>query len=238
MYIGAIRNLLYLPMTILYLLIGIPLSIAMISIPRKRFASIHQSHQEKETERRIGDVGAFVSPGDSLLDIGCGNGQFGEAMARAFGADVRGVDVVNYANSDIPIGIYDGVSLPFEDDSFDVIVMAMMLHHVEHQEELFDEAIRCSRRALIIYEDTYFSSWQRLAVVWNDFYSNMVYGVIKIYKGLEGRGVLRMPLPFTFRSVEEWNELFAKKRLENRATIVHHLGIKPHSKVTFLLEKS
>jgi len=238
MYISVIRNLLYLPMTILYVLAAIPLSIAMVSVPRKRFATIHQAHQEKEIERRIEDAGSFVHPGDSLLDVGCGNGQFGDAMAREFGADVRGVDVVNYANSDIPIGIYDGVSLPFEDDSFDVVVMAMMLHHVKHQEELFDEAIRCSRRGLIIYEDTYFSSWQRLAITWNDFYSNMVYGVIKIIKGLEGKGVLKMPLPFTFRSVEEWNELFANRSLASKGTVVHHLGMKPHSKVTFLLEKS
>jgi len=129
------------------------------------------------------------------------------------------------------------VKLPFKDKSFDVIVMAMMLHHVKHQEELIDEAIRCSRRALIIYEDTYFSPWQRLAIIWNDFYSNIVIGLVKIVKGLEGKAVLKMPLPFTFRSVAGWHELFEEKNLQQKDTIVHHLGLKPHSKVTFLLEK-
>ncbi|MBL1431660.1 MAG: class I SAM-dependent methyltransferase [Robiginitomaculum sp.] len=188
-------------------------------------------------DQRIDDIADFVSETDRVLDVGCGNGQFGEAIAKRLKADVRGVDVVDYANADIPITFFDGVHLPFEDNSFDVIIMAMMLHHVPHQEELIDEAIRCSRRGLIIYEDTYFSPWQKLAIIWNDFYSNRVIGLVRVLKGLEGKAILKMPLPFTFRCVNGWQKLFAEKSLTNKNTIVRHLGIKPHSKVTFLLQK-
>lgn len=237
MYISAMRNLLYLPMSVIFILSGFLLFFILISIPRKKYTEIHSACQEDEMKRRMDDIGDFISADDTLLDVGCGNGQFGEALAKKFGVTVRGVDVVNYANADIPIDLYDGVHLPFEDNSFDVIVMAMMLHHVEHQEELFDEAIRCSRRAIIIYEDTYFSPWQKLAIIWNDFYSNMVIGVVRIFKGLEGKNILKIPLPFTFRCVKGWHKLFAEKSLIRKGTIVHHLGLKPHSKVTFLLEK-
>ena len=237
MYISTIRNILYLPATVVFIIIGFPLFFILLLIPKKKYAKIHLAAQNAETRQRLEDIGGFISSSDQVLDVGCGNGKFGEAIAKAYKADVRGVDVVNYANSDIKIDIYDGVSLPFKDNSFDVIVMCMMLHHVEHQEDLFDEAIRCSRRGLIIFEDTYFSPWQRLAIIWNDFYSNMVIGVIKIIKGLEGKGVLGMPLPYKFRSVAGWHSFFAQKSLTDKKTIVHHMGAKPHSKATFLLEK-
>jgi len=90
---------------------------------------------------------------------------------------------------------------------------------------------------LIIFEDTYFSPWQRLFTIWNDFYSNMAVGLIKIIKGIEGKGVSGMPLPFSFRSVKGWHKFFAEKPLVLKKTILHHSNIKAHSKVTFLLEK-
>jgi len=237
MYISLLRNFLYLPMSIIFVLFSFVLFFILMAIPKRKYAEIHSSHQDADLKQRLSDIKEFISAGDKVLDVGCGNGQFGEAIAKRFNADVRGVDVVDYANADIPIKFYDGVHLPFEDNSFDVIVMAMMLHHVEHQEELLDEAIRCSRRGLVIYEDTYFSPWQRLAIVWNDFYSNRVIGLIKIAKGLESKDVLKMPLPFTFRCVNGWNRLFDEKNLLGKNTIVRHLGAKPHSKVTFILEK-
>jgi SAM-dependent methyltransferase len=236
MYISSLRSFSYLPMTVLLILAGIPLFFVLMSIPKKKFAEMVKSSRKKEIKRRIEDVSDFIRPRDKILDVGCGNGKFGEALAKKFTANVCGVDVVDYANANIPIDFYDGFRLPFEDKSFDVIVLAMMLHHVRHQEDLIDEAIRCSRRAIIIYEDTYFSPWQRVAITWNDFYSNMVIGTVKIFKDLEGKGVLQMPLPFTFRCVKGWHGLFKQKSLTVQNTIVHHLGLKPHSKVTFLLK--
>ena len=237
MYISSLRNFLYLPMSIIFVLFGFLLFFILMAIPKRKYAAIHASHQKADLKQRLDDIDNFISAGDRVLDVGCGNGQFGEAIAKRFNADVRGVDVVDYANADIPIEFYDGVHLPFEDNSFDVIVMAMMLHHVEHQEELLNEAIRCSRKCLVIYEDTYFSPWQKWAIIWNDFYSNRVIGIVKILKGLESKDVLKMPLPFTFRCVNGWHKLFGEKSLIPKNTIVRHLGIKPHSKVTFLLEK-
>ncbi len=183
------------------------------------------------------DLGDFIKAGDKVLDVGCGNGRFGELVAQRFGAEVQGVDVVNYADSNIQIDLYDGYYLPFVDDSFDVIIMAFMLHHVKHQDKIFSEAIRCSRSGLVIYEDTYFSPWQWLFTVWNDFYANMAVGTVKIVKGMEGKGILGMPLPFTFRSVKGWHKYFTEKSLTEQKTILHHNNIKPHSKVTFLVVK-
>ena len=237
MYISITRNILYLPLAILYTILSLPLFFINLCIPKKKYAEIQIRSAENERARRIEDIGEFIKAGDRVLDVGCGNGKFGEAIAEKYKADVRGVDVVDYADANITIDFYDGHKIPFDDDSFDVIVMAFMLHHVKHQDEIFSEAIRCSRRGLIVYEDTYFSPWQRLFTIWNDFYSNMAVGTVKIVKGLEGKGIWGMPLPFTFRSVKGWHKYFTEKSLTQKATILRHSDVKPHSKVTFLLEK-
>ncbi len=237
MYISLTRNILYLPLALFYFLLSLPLFFINFCIPRRKYAALQHVSMENERMRRLSDIGDFIGQGDRVLDVGCGNGKFGAVIAKKYQAEVRGVDVVDYADANIAMDLYDGHHLPFEDGSFDVVVMAFMLHHVKHQDKIIDEAIRCSRRGLIIYEDTYFSPWQRLFTIWNDFYSNMAVGLIKITKGLEGKGILGMPLPFTFRSVKGWHSYFAQKSLKIKTTILHHANIKPHSKVTFLLEK-
>ncbi len=237
MYISLTRNILYLPLALLYFLLSVFLFFINLIIPKKIYVELQIQGGKNERAWRLEDIGDFIKTGDRVLDVGCGNGKFGEAIAEKYTAEVRGVDVVDYADANITIDFYDGHCLPFEDDSFDVIVMAFMLHHVKHQDEIFREALRCSRRGLIVYEDTYFSPWQWLFTIWNDFYSNMVVGIVKIAKGLEGKGILGMPLPFTFRSIKGWHRYFAQNNVTPKATILHHANIKPHSKVTFLLEK-
>lgn len=237
MHISIARNILYLPLAIFYTILSIPLFFINLCIPKKKYTRMQLLSAENERSWRLDEMGDFIRMGDKVLDVGCGNGKFGEAIAKKYGAAVCGVDVVNYANSDIQVDLYDGHSLPFENDSFDVIVMAFMLHHVKHQDKIFSEAIRCSRRGIIVYEDTYFTPWQWLFTIWNDFYSNMAVGTVKIVKGLEGKGIWSMPLPFTFRSVKGWHAYFAQKSLKIKKTILRHSDVKPHSKVVFLLEK-
>jgi len=237
MYISLTRNILYLPLGFFYFLLSIPLFMINLCIPGRKYAAMELVSAENERRRRLSDICDFIKTGDRVLDVGCGNGKFGEAIAEKYKAEVRGVDVVDYADANIAIDFYDGYRLPFEDGSFDVIVMAFMLHHVKHQDEIFKEALRCSRRGVIVYEDTYFPPWQWLFTVWNDFYSNMAVGMVKIAEGLEGKGILGMPLPFTFRSVKGWHRYFVQNNVTPKATILHHANIKPHSKVTFLLEK-
>lgn len=238
MYISLARNIAYLPLAVFYTLLSFPLFFINLCIPKKKYADMQLRSAEGERKRRIADIGDFIQEGDKVLDVGCGNGRFGEAVAAQYKADVQGVDVVNYADANIKIDIYDGHKLPFEDESFDVIIMAFMLHHVKHQDDIFREAIRCSRRGLIVYEDTYFTPWQWLFTIWNDFYSNMAVGTIKIVKGLEGKGIWGMPLPFTFRSVKGWHRYFKQKSLVEKSIQLHHSNVKPHSKVTFLLTKT
>jgi SAM-dependent methyltransferase len=71
-----------------------------------------------------------------LLDVGCGHGYLHPDLRR-FGYDVVGVDVATEilplaraANPDVAYLGYDGTTLPFDDDSFDVAIAVCVMHHV------------------------------------------------------------------------------------------------------------
>jgi len=104
-------------------------------------------------------VNPYLSQSDRILDIGAGNCVVAE-MLREKGYDVTPVDIENLSlvSQTQPI-VYDGEKLPFEDDAFDVSLLTSVLHHTRQPEEIIREAMRVSRR-LIILEDVFSNSAQ------------------------------------------------------------------------------
>ena len=235
-------------MTLLRALIGVPFAVIFVAltpliivvnllIPRQRYLRIQADGALSEIEGRLSQLDGHIHAGDSVLDVGCGAGRFGDAIAKRFSAKVAGVDVVDYVDAPIPVQIYDGDEIPFADDSFDVVVLAFMLHHVQDQDKLLKEAVRVSRDRVIVFEDAYHYGWQKPFVVWNDYYANLILGTIKVYRGAEGKGILSIPMPLTFRSVRGWADYFKQFQLDERQTLLRHSLHKPHTKVTFVLAK-
>ncbi len=69
----------------------------------------------------------------SALDVGGGTGVMAQAVKTLFGLDrVASVDVQNrfLSSLNIETAIYDGVALPYPDNSFDCILLFNVLHHV------------------------------------------------------------------------------------------------------------
>lgn len=97
--------------------------------------------------RRIGDP-----RGTQVLDVGCGNGAFMIAFAKA-GAAVSGIEVnetltaiANEALAEAGISgtalTYDGVTFPFPDRTFDFAFCASVLEHVSDPQKLLAETAR------------------------------------------------------------------------------------------------
>lgn len=233
---SIIRNILNLPFAIIFFFISLLALVVNLFIPKKKFVEIQLKAQQNEINDRLTSIEPYIKKGDKVLDVGCGNGRFGKAVADHFGAKVSGVDVVDYAAPKIPVKLYDGHKIPHKDGAFDVIILAFMLHHVSHQEELLSEAVRVSDGNVLIFEDVYFSPWQRLFVIWNDFYTNILFGAVRVLKGEAGRGLLSIPMPLTFRSVKGWQALFARYPVAVTGLSIRHSRHKPHSKALFCLE--
>lgn len=73
-----------------------------------------------------------------LLDVGGGSGVIAEAVHIMLGADVTSVDVVSRFAKGLTIKTqtYDGVHLPFPDQSFDAVTFINVLHHVPAEARL------------------------------------------------------------------------------------------------------
>lgn len=92
-----------------------------------------------------------IEPGKAykVLDLGCGTGGSEEWMMHSFPSiDWHGIDLV--ASPEVSmrtkqhrrIYSYDGVNLPFEDQSFDIVFTRQVLEHVERPYELMIEVGR------------------------------------------------------------------------------------------------
>lgn len=86
--------------------------------------------------RRIIEAGLPGHNRPRLLDVGCGHGYIHPDL-RGFGYDVVGVEVATevlplarQANPDVTYLGYDGTTLPFDDNSFDVAMAICVMHHV------------------------------------------------------------------------------------------------------------
>ena len=85
-------------------------------------------------------------PGATVVDLGCGRGESVVAF-RAADPDVRwiGVEVGDSeyeTRPDVELRIFDGVKLPFEDASVDVVFSKQVLEHVERPHELIADVAR------------------------------------------------------------------------------------------------
>jgi ubiquinone/menaquinone biosynthesis C-methylase UbiE len=83
------------------------------------------------TSRRFGGTSSC-----SVLDIGCGVGNFHPILAPKFGS-LSGVDISSASieiarkrNPAVAYEVYDGMKLPYEDSSFDAAFTVCVMHHV------------------------------------------------------------------------------------------------------------
>jgi Methylase involved in ubiquinone/menaquinone biosynthesis len=90
-----------------------------------------------------------VKDGDNVLDVGCGNGKLIYEISRMAQIKAYGIDISpnmikeckkQYQN--IEFAVTSGERLPFDDDSFDILTICCVLHHLHDPQKFFAEAKR------------------------------------------------------------------------------------------------
>lgn len=102
-------------------------------------------HQIRRHE--IAFVERHLPNGVRILEIGGGTG-FQAKLLAEHGYDVASIDIPqsNYAEERVfPVLDYDGATIPFPDDSFDVVFSSNVLEHVRDRRRLYDEIERVLR---------------------------------------------------------------------------------------------
>jgi len=102
---------------------------------------------------------AGVGAGTSALDVATGTGHVA-GIAAARGAHAVGVDIseemlarARQLYSGVEFALGDAEQLAFEDDTFDAVVAAFLLHHVPSPERVVTELARVGRRVAVAQWD-------------------------------------------------------------------------------------
>ena len=184
-------------------------------------------------DREIGGrILPHLRPGWNVLDLGSDTGRLMRWLSSRVDIHPTLTDVVEFGNrvGGFPyVRMADPLSTPFEDRSFDAVLMLFVLHHVarwEDQEELLREAVRITRTRVILIEDTPLSSTDRVFNTAWDWALNLRHGV---------------PKPFSFRTVEGWRQVFPRVGLTETAADTYRpiwptLGTYRHT--LFVLDRS
>ena len=94
-----------------------------------------------------------------ILDLGCGSGEITDTL-RKHGFKVVGLDIsesgCKYAKKcypDCDFQVYDGLNIPFEENSFDTVILNDVFEHVpySHMEKLIENIIKIVEPGGIIY---------------------------------------------------------------------------------------
>ena len=112
---------------------------------------------------RAGQLAQRLSPHlpaqGNLLDIGSGTGHNGRVIERKTGLTVTELDVVDMNCVGRAPRIFDGVHIPFMDQSFDAVTLLFVLHYASQPARLLREAMRVSRGPLIVLQSVYTCAW-------------------------------------------------------------------------------
>jgi ubiquinone/menaquinone biosynthesis C-methylase UbiE len=98
---------------------------------------------------------------EKILDFGCGTGTLMLMVKKARpGSVVHGIDIdprmleaankkAHQAGVEVHLIKYDGITLPFADETFDKVVTSLVLHHLSTQEKfwIFREIYRVLKRS-------------------------------------------------------------------------------------------
>lgn len=98
-------------------------------------------------------VAPFIPAQKNILEIGAGNGLVAESLQRQSGASFTLLDVVDYNRTDLKLHVFDGRTLPFDDNAFDLTLLVFVLHHNPDPRPVLREAMRVARHGILLVEN-------------------------------------------------------------------------------------
>jgi SAM-dependent methyltransferase len=136
---------------------------------------LHRSAGGLRDDRVVNGVAALAPDASSMLDIGASDGRVAARVAGRLGiADVYGADVQLQPDPAIPVVEYDGCSLPFDDDRFDLVTIVDVLHHADDPTAVVRDALRVLTPggAIVVKDHLRLGSWSSMVLYAMDTASN------------------------------------------------------------------
>lgn len=166
---------------------------------------VHEPIYQRRIDVLSDLIVSHLRQGDKVLDIGCGSGALGAAVMahrnRPAGISYRGLEKSKRGGEPIEVVEHKAGPLPFRDREFDVVILADVLHHEEHEAALLGEAARVCKRCLIVkdHKPEGFLGFWRLCFL--DWAANHPHDVKCLYR---------------YHTKEEWHAIFKEHGLALR----------------------
>lgn len=169
----------------------------MLNLIKQGFLAYHhRTSRIPHGERVVASLAKQLGQVDSLLDVGCGDGNNTQQLALRAGATrVVGVDVVVRPTAVIEVHSYDGVHLPFPDRSFDAVSIVDVLHHCTEPLAVLKETLRVADKMLIIKDHFAFGPITHKMLYWMD---------------IAGNAKDAIPSPGTYFEPQQWISMIAE----------------------------
>lgn len=135
-----------------------------------------------------------ITLSDRVLDVGSGPGFVAQRIHQELQAEVCCLDVVDLNKTDYSVTLFNGENIPFGDNEFSVTLGLFMLHHARESAHLnlLSEMKRVTKSKMIISEDLAYNWIDRSLQKFHEFESRIDFKSDNL----------------TFRSLDEWQELF------------------------------
>jgi SAM-dependent methyltransferase len=131
----------------------------------------------------------------SVLDIGCGDGTIASRISQLRpDISIQGVEFMVRPECKIACLVYDGVTLPFPEASFDVCLFVDVLHHTRDMAALLREACRVSRSYVLLKDHLNENAFDDATLRLMDWIGNRPHGV---------------QLTYNYQSRGQWSEHFS-----------------------------
>ncbi len=165
---------------------------------------IKNLHHKYVFQRRIDvisdEIAKEIPDNISILDIGCGDGSISDRIIKKKpGTVIEGIDIMERPMCLIPYKNFDGMTIPYPENSFNSVLIVDVLHHTYKIKELMKNAVATSNKYVIIKDHIYKNKIDFLTLKFMDWVGNAPHGVEIIYN---------------FKKEKFWMELFEDLNLE------------------------
>jgi SAM-dependent methyltransferase len=132
----------------------------------------------------------------SLLDLGCGDMILTEVLQRQSPVSITALDTVDSNLSGLPLILYNGGAIPFDNHTFDATMVAYVLHHCSNIPLVLQEIKRVTRKKIIILEEIY--------------QGKLAEKILHLHDSGNRFLSTKMHIPCNFLKIEQWLEVFAE----------------------------
>jgi ubiquinone/menaquinone biosynthesis C-methylase UbiE len=153
-----------------------------------------------------------IPAGASVLDVGCGDGSLAAMLLESRpDLSITGLEVLARPATRIPVQLFDGTHIPFEDRSFDIVMFVDVLHHTVDPMVLLREAARVARLGVVIKDHVAQGLFAKTRLRLMDYVGNARHGV---------------SLPYNYWTEKQWREAQSELGIKP-VVLIRDLGLYP-----------